>query len=113
MNAPCPLELPLGLPLWRDPWALAEREPPEWLAEYRKAEAEAELAAEAVSAACERYKAARDDASAAAYRVADLAYDAARLRFQVASCEITQGVRAIAGIARHMQLADDGNRRML
>lgn len=88
-------------------------DPRDWLTAYREAEAAALLAAEGVKAACDRYKAARDDASADAYRVADKAYDAARLAFQVASFQIASGIRAIAGIARAMQLADASKGRML
>lgn len=111
MNAPAALELPLGLP---PPWWVAAAAPPtDWLAAYREAEAAALAAAAGVRAACDRYKAARDDATAADYRTADQAYDRARLAFQVASFQIASGIRAIAGIARHMQLADAGKRRML
>lgn len=78
----------------------------DWLAAYRQLEAEAVLASAMVQAACGRYKAERSPANQASYVTADHAYDAARLRFQLQGAEIVRGVRAIAGIARELQLAD-------
>lgn len=112
MNAH-PLELPLGLPAWRQRAAPDVRD---WLAVYREAEAEVELAAAAVRAACEAYKAEPNPAhrNVAAYREADRAYDAARSAFQRTSYQLVNGVRAIAGIARHFELAEiEGRSRML
>jgi hypothetical protein len=89
------------------------RDDRDWLVAFRCAEASAELAAEAVRAACEAYRSNRCPETEAAYRDADRAYDTARLRFQVASHDIVGGVRAIAGIARHMQLASASDGRMI
>lgn len=107
MNAMLPMRLPRQ---WD--W-LEERDERDWLEAYQAASTAAELAAEGVRAACEAFKAGQTQHSATAYAVADRAYDAARLRFQVDSAAIVGGVRAIAGIARHMQLAAASERARL
>jgi hypothetical protein len=94
------------------------RDDRDWLEAYREEEAACEAAAEAVRAACEAFKAVPIAVrnlvgEADAYSEADRAYDQARLRFQLKSAEIVGGVRAIAGIARHMQLASASAGRML
>lgn len=81
------------------------RDDRDWLAAYRQAEARAELAASAVGLASDAYRRDRNLETEAAYRRADHAYDAARLAFQMESRDIVQGIRAIAGIARAMELA--------
>lgn len=94
------------------PWARS-RDSRDWFALFREAEAEAELAAEAVRVACETYKAHRSPETEAAYRAADRRYDAARHRYQLESCQIVRGIRAIAGIARHFELEGAGKERMI
>lgn len=94
------------------------RDDRDWLAAYREAEAAVELAAERVRVACAAYVAVPPKlrnlvGEADAYAEADRAYDAARFAFQLATCEIVKGIRAIAGIARHMQLADASKERLL
>lgn len=107
MNAPF---LPLGLPELRRSWSHDERD---WLDVYRAAEAEAELAAEAVRTACAAYRVERSPATTDAYRVADKAYDRARFNFQTTSFGIVKGIRAIAGIARAVELANAERERMI
>lgn len=107
MNAQLGFDLP---PTWR---LLATRDERDWLDVFREAEAEAELAAGFVRTACEAYKAERSPATVDAYRAADKAYDAARLRFQQSSFKIVSGIRAIAGIARAIELADASRGRMI
>lgn len=96
----------------RPPWA-PSRDARDWFAMYRDAEAEAELSAEAVRAANVAYRADRNAETEAAYRAADRRYDAARFRFQTESCQIVRGIRAIAGIARAMELASAQKERMV
>jgi hypothetical protein len=105
MNAPFLFDLP-------PPWARS-RDTRDWFALFREAEAEAEAAAEAVRTAGEAYRAARSPETEAAYRAADQRYDAARLRYQLESCQIVRGIKAIAGIARVLELADAGRGRMI
>ncbi len=81
------------------------RDQRDWFEAYQAIATEAELAADAVRAACEAYKADRSQENAATYAVADRRYDAARLAFQLEGGAIVRGVRAIAGIARRVQLA--------
>lgn len=83
------------------------------LAAFRQVEAEAEAAAAAVRAACERYRADRTPEADAAYRDADRAYDRARLRFQLVSRETVTAIKAIARFARELQLANGQKERLL
>lgn len=85
----------------------------DWLEVYRRAEATAEYAAEAVRAASEAYRRDRSPANDSAYRLADRAYDVARLNFQREGSAIVTGIRAIACIARELELADAMRERML
>lgn len=94
------------------------RDDRDWLAAYRQAEGEVEAAAARVKAACAAYVAVPVAVrnlvgEADAYAEADRAYDAARFAFQRATWEIVGGIRAIAGIARQMQLADASDRSRL
>jgi hypothetical protein len=102
------LELFDDADLWRP-----DRDRRDWFAMFSEAEAEAEAAAEAVRVACEAYKAHRTDETTAAYRAADRRYDAARHRYQTESCQIVRGIRAIAGIARALELAGADRERMV
>lgn len=83
------------------------------LTTWREVEAEATAAQAGVRVACERYKADRSPDTEAAYREADRRYDSARFRFQIVSREVVGCVRAIARIARELQLANDGKARLL
>lgn len=85
----------------------------DWLDVLRAVEAEAELAAEAVRAACEAHRLARSAETDAAYRTADRRYDAARLAFMETSHQVVTGIRAIARFAREVELADATKGRML
>jgi hypothetical protein len=85
----------------------------DWLDTWRAAEAACDAAAEAVRAACDAYKAERSPETEGLYRAADRAYNAARADYQRASFEIVTGIRALAGIARHIELADASKGRML
>jgi hypothetical protein len=95
---------------WNRPRVRDERA---WLDVYRAAEAACEAAAEAVRAACEGYKAERSPATEGRYRDADRAYNRARADYQTASYEIVTGIRAIAGIARAVELALGARERLL
>lgn len=106
MNALLPLAFPPGR------WDfLTDRR--DWLAIYRELEAEADAAADAVRAACAEYRLNRCPDTEAAYRRADHAYDAARLRFQLEGAKIVRAVRAAAGLPRLMMLASEPRERML
>lgn len=88
MNALLPMDLPSEWD-WLGPIPTLEEA-------YRQAELEAERAAEAVRAACERYKASRTPELEAAYVASDRRYDAARNRFQEASYHLITARREAA-----------------
>jgi hypothetical protein len=110
MNAAFPLALPLDLPPLYGEASTGERL---LEAAYREAEAEAELAGEAVRAAAECYRADRNPRTEDAYRAADRRYDAARNGFQLASANYMNAVRARLRAAREAELADASEGRML
>lgn len=99
MTAQLPLDYPPGRWDWLD--AGARRD---WLEAYREAELAAELAADQVRDTNEAFCRSRDAATGTAYREADRAYNAARTAFLETSCKVVTGIRAIAGIAREIEL---------